>query len=315
VTNSPTYSLVVPVYNNAESLRDLISEINKLALSFENDFESIFVVDGGTDNSSEPLAELTIGLPYQTVVVEHSRNFGSFNAIRTGLHEARGEIVAVRSADLQEPNSLIEDLLRSIKDGECEVALGVRQARSDAFHRRLGGGVFWSLYRRYVQPQMPRGGVDVFACTRRVRDALLELKEANSSLVGLLIWLGYPFAVVPYVRLQREHGKSEWRFGKLVDYMANSAFAFSHTPIKAIRWLGIIGSGLGILGGLILVILRLTRSITAAGYTPIMLMILVMGSLNLAAIGVLGSFIWRTYENTKQRPHAVVQRVIKQPHE
>jgi hypothetical protein len=162
---------------------------------------------------------------------------------------------------------------------------------------------------------MPRGGIDVFACNRRVRDALLELREANSSLVGLLIWLGYPFSIVPYVRLQRAHGKSEWRLGRLINYMSDSAFAFSHTPIKVIRWLGFIGSGLGILGGLILVILRLTGSITEAGYTPIMLMILVMGSLNLVAIGVLGSFIWRTFENTKHRPHAVVQRITRRPHE
>jgi glycosyltransferase involved in cell wall biosynthesis len=311
VTASPTYSLVVPVYNNAGSLGDLISEITRLALAFNYDFEAIFVVDGGTDNSSDELVKLTVDLPYRTVLVEHSRNFGAFEAIRTGLHESDGEIIAVRSADLQEPNTLIDDLFRSVKNGECEVALGVRQGRTDVRHRRAGARIFWSLYRRYVQPQMPGGGVDVFACTRRVRDALLDLREANSSLVGLLIWLGYPFTVVPYIRLQRNHGKSEWRFGKLVDYMSDSAFAFSHTPIRVIRWLGIIGSSLGALAAVVLVILRLTGSITEAGYTPIMLMILVMGSLNLAAIGVLGSFVWRTFENTKRRPHAVVQKISK----
>ena len=309
MTVSPTYSLVVPVYNNADSLRDLINEITRLALSFDHDFEAIFVVDGGTDNSNDRLAELTVDLPYRTVVVEHSRNFGSFSAIRTGLHVSEGEIIAVRSADLQEPNALIEELFSTVKRGACEIALGVRQGRNDALHRRVGAGVFWSLYRRYVQPQMPKGGVDVFACTRCVRDALLELREANSSLVGLLIWLGYPFAVVPYVRLQRVHGKSEWSLDKLVDYMSDSAFAFSRTPIKVVRWLGILGTALGVLGGIVLVLLRLTGSNVETGYTPIMLAILVMGSLNLAAIGVLGSYIWRVFENTKRRPHGVVRKI------
>jgi polyisoprenyl-phosphate glycosyltransferase len=311
VTTTPTYSLVVPVYNNAESLDRLISEITKLSLCFDHDFEAIFVLDGGSDNSSERLTKLTVDLPYRTVLVEHSRNFGSFAAIRTGLHESEGKIVAVRSADLQEPNALLQDLLRAVGRGECEVALGVRQGRSDALHRRVGAGIFWSVYRRYVQPQMPRGGVDVFACTSRVRDALLELKEGNSSLVGLLIWLGYPFTVVPYVRLQRAHGRSQWSLAKLFDYLSDSAFAFSRTPIKVVRWLGVLGTSAGLLAGLVLVILRLTGSISETGYTPIMLTILVMGSLNLAAIGLLGSYVWRAFENTKNRPHGVVRKISK----
>jgi hypothetical protein len=162
---------------------------------------------------------------------------------------------------------------------------------------------------------MPKGGVDVFACTSRVRDELLELTEANSSLIGLLIWLGYPFAVVPYTRLERAHGKSEWHLGKLLDYMSDSAFAFSHTPIRVIRWLGIVGATLGLLGGASLLILRLSGLIDEAGYTPIMVMILLMGSLNLTAVGVLGAYVWRTFENTKQRPHSVVHKTKKSDYE
>lgn len=311
MTASPTYSLVVPVYNNAPSLPELIAETTRLSASFEHDFEAIFVIDGGTDDSGSRLVEMTEDLPYGTTLIEHSRNFGSFAAIRTGLRESTGNIIAIRSADLQEPTKLIEELFRSIRPGENEVALGVRQSRKDALHRRVGAGVFWSLYRRYVQRRMPQGGVDVFACTRRVRDELLELREANSSLVGLLIWLGYPFTVVPYVRLERVHGRSQWRLGKLLDYMSDSAFAFSHTPIRVIRWLGIIGATLGLLGGAGLLILRLSGSISEAGYTPIMVMILLMGSLNLTAVGVLGAYVWRTFENTKQRPHSVVQKISK----
>ena len=132
---------------------------------------------------------------------------------------------------------------------------------------------------------------------------------ANSSLVGLLVWLGFSFSVVPYDRLSRAHGESQWGFRRLVDYMADSAFAFGRAPIRMIRWLGVIGTSIGMLGAVTLLILRLTDRISVSGYTPIMLAILIMGSLNLAAIGVIGSYVWRAFENTKLRPHAIVRSV------
>lgn len=307
--SSPAYSLVIPVYNNADSIGALVADITTLSEAFDHDFEAVYVIDGSPDDSAARLAELLTNLPYHCVVIEHARNFGSFAAIRTGLREATGASIAVRSADLQEPRTLIEGLLRAVSEGPHEVALGVRRGRHDSLHRRVGAHLFWSLYRRYVQPQMPRGGIDVFACSGRVRDNLLELREANSSLVGLLIWLGFPFAVVPYDRLPRAHGASQWSFRRLVDYMADSAFAFGRTPIRLIRWLGFVGIALGTLGAVLLLTLRLTNRISVSGYTPIMLAILIMGSLNLAAIGVIGSYVWRAFENTKLRQHAVVRSI------
>jgi polyisoprenyl-phosphate glycosyltransferase len=309
IAKEPEYSLVIPVYNNAETIPSLVADITGIAEAFDNDFQVVYVIDGSPDNSSEILRTQLIGLPYDCVVIEHARNFGSFAAIRTGMNEANGRTIAVRSADLQEPASLIIELFRVVASKQTEVAVGVRQSRKDDLHRVLGAKFFWSMYRRFVQPQMPRGGIDVFACSKRVSDQLLELKESNSSLVGLLIWLGFQFSVIPYDRLERVHGRSQWRIQRLIDYLADSAFAFGRAPIRLIRWVGIFGVVLGTLGALALLFLRLTDQITAAGYTPLMLTVLLMGSLNLIAIGTVGSYVWRAFENSKLRPHAVVKTV------
>lgn len=238
-----------------------------------------------------------------------SRNFGAFAAVRTGLAHATGQRFAVMAADLQEPPELVCQMYEALADGTADVVVGVRAARGDPWAQRVQAGLFWAFYRRWVVPQMPPGGVDIFACNRPFRDALLALEESRSSLIAQLFWLGFRRVEVSYERRPRQHGESAWSWQKKIAYLADSVFAFTDMPI---RWLMLSGT-LGLLAALVLggtaLFGRLSGLIHVPGYVMTLLAILFFGALNLLSLGVVGAYAWRAYENTKQRPQAVVLAV------
>jgi len=304
----PRYSIVVPVYRNAGNIAALLAAFEEQARSLGEPLEVILVVDGSPDDS---YARLEAALPAATVsfsarLVEHSRNFGSFAAIRTGLAYARTPFVAVMAADLQEPPGLAVELLQVLAGGGVDVAVGTRRSRSDGRSRNASSGSFWTLYRRFVQPEMPVGGVDVFACTSQVREELLALRESHSSLVGLLMWVGYRRAEIPYDRRAREVGETGWTFKKKRRYLADSVFSFTDLPVRLLTTLGAFGTAAAVLVALVVAVGRLTDSIRVPGYAPTVITIVAFGALNTLGLGVIGSYVWRAFENTKGRPSALV---------
>jgi polyisoprenyl-phosphate glycosyltransferase len=166
--------------------------------------------------------------------------------------------------------------------------------------------LFWRLYRLFVQAEMPAGGIDVFACNRAVRDQLLKLESVNTSLVGQLVWLGFRRKTIPYVRMERKHGKSGWSFTKKFDYLLDSVFAFTDRPIKALLAAGSLGLLMSLVIGVVVLIAKLTGSVPVPGYTPTVLLILFFAALNLFGLGIVGSYAYRAFENSKGRPSAIV---------
>jgi glycosyltransferase involved in cell wall biosynthesis len=298
-------SVVVPVYRNQETLPEMVSRLEGISERLDGCMEAIFVIDGSPDESGAILRILLDGSALRSRLLWHSRNFGSFAAIRTGLAAARGRYIVTMAADLQEPVELAIGFYETLATGEYEVAVGVRRTRQDPRGSRIGSSWFWSIYCRWVQPDMPRGGIDMFACTDEVRDALLALDESNSSLVGLLIWLGYRRAEIPYDRAPRSVGRGGWTLRKKLRYLLDSIYSFTDLPINLLLAVGVTGVLMSTVGGLAVFLVWAFAGVRVAGYTPIMLTLLVMGSLTLSGLGVVGSYVWRTYENSKRRPHAV----------
>jgi hypothetical protein len=157
---------------------------------------------------------------------------------------------------------------------------------------------------------MAVGGVDVFSCNQVFRDKLLELDESHSSLIALLFWLGFRRKQVSYTRLAREHGKSAWTFRKKVNYLMDSVFAFTDLPIKVLISMGSIGLGISILLGLATLFARIAGGISIPGYTTTIIIVLFFGTINLLGLGLVGSYAWRAYENTKRRPLAIVMQSL-----
>jgi len=302
-------TLVIPVYRNEGNLADLLVAVAGLNVQLENTLEVVFVVDGSPDRCYEILRDQLPSQPFRSKLVLLSRNFGSFMAIRTGLQHGCGERFAVMAADLQEPPELVLEMNRVLECQDIDVVVGVRESRQDPWPSRMASKIFWGLYRRYVIPEIPPGGVDMFACNKAFRDTLLTLEERHSSLISQIFWLGYRREIVTYSRQERIHGKSAWTFRKKVNYLMDSIFSFTDLPIRLVTRVGAFGSGLAALFGIFTLIAKLNGVIEVPGYAMIMLTLTFLGCLNLLGLGIVGSYAWRTYENTKNRPLAIPMRV------
>ncbi len=306
--SSPDCSVIVPVYRNEENIPQLLDRFAQLNASIAGGIEVVCVVDGSPDRSWELLERGLANANYRSHLLLLSRNFGSFAAIREGLKAANARYFAVMAADLQEPAELIIESFAALRRDECDVALGTRVARADPLMTRLASGLFWGLYRNLIQRELPPGGVDVFACNSAFRDQLLTFQEAHTSLVGQLLWLGFRRKLIPYARQPREHGKSAWRLGAKVKYLLDSIYSFSDLPIKIFVALGTMGVLTSVIMGLVVLVSRITGAIDVPGYTATVIAIMFFSGLNMLGLGIIGSYVWRAYENTKSRPLAVVMR-------
>ncbi len=306
-----TFSLIIPVYKNEATIPALLDAVRGLHTALEGKLEVVFVVDGSPDNSYALLKAALNGLPCGAQLLGHSRNFGSFPAIRTGLAAAKGEHFGVMAADLQEPPELMIEFARALYSGESDVVVGTRNVRQDPLGSRLASNVFWGIYRRFVVPEIPPGGVDVFGCNRAFRDQLLKLEESRSSLIALIFWLGFRRKLISYDRRARTAGTSGWTLRKKVDYMLDSFFAFTDYPIRLLIRLGFIGCVVSLLLAAIVLVARILGEIEVEGYAATMIAVLFLGALNLLGLGVVGTYAWRGYENSKSRPLAVVATRIE----
>jgi glycosyltransferase involved in cell wall biosynthesis len=306
--SDPLNSLVIPVYRNRDSIPLLVEAVEGIAGRVPGGLEAIFVIDGSPDDSHERLLNALEGTRFKARVVEHSRNFGSLAAVRTGLGIARGERIAVMAADLQEPPDLVVEFLRCLATEDVDVVAGERASRDDRGDAM--SKLYWRLYRRFVLADIPSSGVDVFACTAAVRDVICSLESVHTSLVAQLFWVGFRRRLIPYDRRPRP-GPSGWTLGAKMRYLTDSVFAFTDLPVRILWLAGLAGLGLGVLIGVLELIARATGAITVPGYTATILVITFFGSLNMIGLGIIGSYVWRAYETIKGRPAAVVSGVTE----
>ncbi|MHC8378103.1 glycosyltransferase family 2 protein [Pseudomonas sp. MDT1-16] len=300
------YSVIVPVYKNVDSIPRLIQALTDMNETLENQLEVVFVVDGSPDESFALLKAALGTMSFSAQLLAHSRNFGSFPAIRTGLMAAKGDYFGVMAADLQEPPELLISFFKSLSNDECDIAIGTRNARKDPLSSRMASSIFWGLYRRLVVHDMPKGGVDIFGCNKAFREQLLQLNESRSSLIALIFWLGFRRKFIEYERQTRQEGKSAWTFKKKLEYMMDSVFAFTDYPIRLLIRMGAMGSLVSLFIGLMVIIARISGAIEVPGYAATMVVVLMLGTMNLLALGLVGTYAWRAYENSKQRPLAIV---------
>jgi polyisoprenyl-phosphate glycosyltransferase len=300
------YSLVIPVYGNEQSIPLLLEAVEELDASLDRRLEAVFVVDASPDRSHELLAAGLADRPFAWKLLLLSRNFGSFSAIRAGLEHATGPLFAVMAADLQEPPELALEFFRILESGTADVVVGTRRSRSDPSLARFASRFFWGFYRRFVQRDMPPGGVDMFGCDEPFRNQLLALSESNSSLVGMIFWLGFRRVEVPYDRRPREHGNSAWTLRRKLRYLADSIFSFTDFPIRMLVFAGVAGILASVVISVSVIVARLAGWINVPGYAATVLIISFLGALNCFGLGVIGSYVWRAYENTKARPKVIV---------
>lgn len=305
--NEPINSLVIPVYGNAATIDELLTAITGIAGRVDGDLEAVFVVDGSPDDSAARLSAALGGVPFQSRLVTHSRNFGSFAAIRTGLNVARGRHIAVMAADLQEPPELVIEFFGRLASQQVDVVVGERASRDD--RGDTASRLYWRLYRRFIMGEMPPSGVDVFGCTAQVRDVLLSLEDQNTSLVAQLFWVGFRREAVTYDR-RPSSGASGWTLRRKLRYLSDSVFAFTDLPVRILWIAGILGLTLGLAVAVLVFALRLAGIIDVPGYAPTIMVVIFFAGLNCLGLGIIGSYVYRAYEMVQGRPGAIVADVV-----
>ena len=311
--NSYSVSIVVPVYKNEGSIEHLLNRISEISGAVTGSVEAVFVVDGSPDKSLEALRSMLPHDGFDAKVLLLSRNFGAFSAIRAGLREARGEATVVMAADLQEPTSLILDMLGIVQRDEADVAVGVRQSRKDGVVSRTLSAVFWKVFNRVSSLELPRGGVDIFALSRSARETLNSFEESSTSLIGLIYWMGFRRQEVPYHRVERQVGKSSWSLQKRINYAKDSITAFSEFPLSVFLWSGVIGAVVSLVFAFIGAFQYIftsdhqsQREITAIG-------LLFVASYLMAGLGIIGTYLWRLAENVRNRPDSITWKTWEMP--
>lgn len=299
-------SIVIPVYYNEDNLPPLYDDIKKKVIDvIDYDYELILVNDGSGDSSYDVMKELATR-DRRIKIVSLSRNFGSHAAILCGLAKCTGDCAVVKAADLQEPSELIIEMVERWKKG-FNVVLAVRQGREENKRQTLFANLYYALVRKTALPSMPKGGFDVYLIDKKVINVLMALDEKNSALTGQILWSGFRTDKVYYTRLAREIGKSRWTLKKKIRLVTDTLFSFSTLPIKMVTIIGICSFIGSLLWAAFVLIAKLAGMIEVSGFTTLFIFNLFSFGVTMLTLGVLGEYLWRTFDASRNRPPYIVE--------
>ncbi len=302
-------SVVVPIFNEEENLPELRKRLTAALDSTAEPWEAVLVNDGSHDRSGEIIRQYHAEDP-RFKLINLSRNFGHQPAVTAGIHHARGDCVVLIDGDLQDPPEVIADMVNKWKQG-LQVVLGERTSRGDQGMRSIGFRLFYPVMRALSDlPSAPDAGI-FGLMDRRVVDEFNKLPERNRFIPGLRSWLGFKQGSVLYDRQDRAAGAPKQTLRKLIRYAMDAIFSFSYRPLRWVTYMGLLVSALTFLAALFYLITFFTLHKQAgSGFTTLILSILFLGGVQLIAIGILGEYVGRIYEEMKQRPLYVVQETV-----
>ena len=299
-------SIIIPSYNEEENLPVLYERLKHVAETLEHTFEFIFVDDGSSDGSFQCLEDLA-RKDSRVKVIKFSRNFGSHAACLAGLAQAIGDACTFLSADLQDPPEMIVTLISEWARG-YEVVFGIREWGKES--SRLFPKIYYKAVRRFALKNMPETGTDVFLIDRKVVDAVVSIREKNTSIFGLILWSGFKQTIVQYRKGTRQKGISKWTLGKKIKLFIDTFVSFSYIPLRLISVVGIMLAFLGFLYAFFIVFNRLFFSVPVEGWASLMVVLLVVSGTQLVFLGILGEYLWRNFDETRKRPPFIIDRMI-----
>jgi len=306
-------SVVIPVFNEEENLELLYHRLSKVLENLCQDYEIIFVDDGSTDKSLKIIKKLR-KTDERAKVISFSRNFGHQIAITAGIDYASGKAVIVMDADLQDPPEVIPRLVEKWREG-CDTVYAIRESRKDPILKRAIAFVFYRLFQRMSDVDIPVDAGDFRLMSRRVVDILKAMPERNRYLRGLASWVGFSQARIGYARDKRYRGESKYTLWKLFRLAFDGITSFSHFPLRLVIHLGLVVSLVGFLYTTKIIIDTLLFGRTVPGWTTLMAAVLFLGGVQLIVVGVIGAYIGRIYVEVQQRPLYLIKQKIGFPKE
>ena len=302
-------SLVVPCYNEADGLGELLRRTTTAAeAEFGDSYEIVLVDDGSADETWSKISEAA-DRDGHIVGVKLARNHGHQIALTAGLHVARGERVFVIDADLQDPPELIGPMHQVMQSEQADVVYGRRRTRSgETPFKKMSASIFYRLLARTTVAEIPKDTGDFRLMTRRIAKLIAEMPEQDRFIRGMVAWLGYKQVPFDYERDARFAGSTKYPFKKMLLFAVDAFVGFSMVPLRIAAYIAALLFALVIVG-LIYTIIVYVTSDTVQGWTSLMLLILLVSGVQLAALAVIGEYVGRTYLSTKQRPLFLIDEI------
>ena len=297
----PLISIVVPVYNEEDVLTEFHQTVDSALSNLPVDLEIVYINDGSTDNTLDVINDLRAG-DRRITLIDLSRNFGKEIALSAGLHKAAGDAVVIIDADLQDPPELIPELIKQWQNG-YDVVYAKRTLRAgESILKKTTAHFFHRLIQRVGRFAIPEDTGDFRILSRRAVNALNTFKEHHRFMKGLFAWIGFKQKAVTYQRDSRHAGKTKWGYWRLWNFALEGITSFTIAPLKISTYIGTITAMSAFGYGIYMVIETLLHGNEVPGYPSLIVIILMLGGVQLVAIGILGEYLGRIFNETKQRP-------------
>ena len=304
-------SLVVPCYNEAEN----VAAFQEAAINvFQNcgfDYEIVFIDDGSRDATMFQLKKLFAAQKCPVKVISFSRNFGKDAAIYAGLKETSGEYVSIIDADLQQRPELVLDMVKILEEQpEYDVVAAYQDRRGEGKVLSFFKKTFYKLINHLSDVNLRADASDFRTFRRNVAESIIDLGEYHRFSKGIFAWVGFNTCFIPYTACQRQAGESKWNFSKLFNYALEGIIGYSTQPLRIATLLGAFTAVVALIYLIVVVLEKLIMVIDTPGYATIVVLILFLGSMQLFCIGIIGEYVGRTFEQSKNRPIYIPREIL-----
>jgi glycosyltransferase involved in cell wall biosynthesis len=300
-------SVVIPAYNEAPGLPELHRRLATVLDGIGEPWEALYVNDGSRDATLAVLRQMREA-DRHVAIVNLSRNFGKEVATTAGLDHARGQAIVVIDADLQDPPEVIPDLVTAWREGFDMVYAQRRERHGDTTVKRATAALFYRMMQRMGRVPLPPNAGDFRLMSRRAVDALLRMREHHRFMKGLFAWIGFPTRAVLYDRAPRHAGETKWNYWKLWNFALEGITSFTVMPLKVATYLGLAVALFAAIYGGVIVVRTLLFGTSVPGYPSLMAVVLFLGGAQLMTLGVIGEYLGRVFNETKNRPLYFVER-------
>lgn len=304
-------SLIVPCFNEAENVELFQNETIKAFQGCGYSFEIIYVDDGSTDATLHQLRKLHQAQKCPVKVVSFSRNFGKEAGLYAGLQYAQGDYVSLIDADLQQRPEIVRDMVSYLEENpDYDVVAAYQDRRREGKILSFFKKTFYRVINKMSDVTLQPEASDFRTFRKSVRDSILKLGEYHRFSKGIFAWVGYKTHFIPYTACQRAFGTTKWSFKKLMNYAIEGIIGYSTAPLRLSTWLGGISGAAAVLYLIVVVLQKLIWGIDVPGYATIIVLILFFGSVQLFCIGIIGEYVGRIFEQSKQRPIFIAKEVL-----
>ncbi|MED3942100.1 glycosyltransferase family 2 protein [Priestia megaterium] len=300
------YSIVVPVYNEEEVIHETYRRLTEVMHSTKEAYELLFVNDGSRDRTAEIIKEYSEQDP-AVVLLDFARNFGHQIAITAGMDYARGEAVVVIDADLQDPPELILEMIEKWKQGFDVVYAKRTKRKGETYFKKQTAAMFYRILRAMTDIDIPLDTGDFRLLDRKVCNQMNSIQEKNRFVRGLVSWVGFKQIAVEYERDERLAGESKYPLKKMLKLSMDGITSFSYKPLKLASYAGVTLSGIGFIYLLVVLYLKLFTDSTITGWSSLIVIQLFFSGIILIILGMIGEYIGRIYDETKNRPLYIVR--------